>query len=516
MSQPAVLTPAKPVSESELPLPAFALAFLAAAMFALTSRYPGYVHHDTAEIAMWSTLGWPLGLPKHPPFLPWLFRVYSYVVPLNWVSIGVLTAGNIVLGAWAVYQIARLALDERRAALAAFLYGLAPAGTFFALKLNHNGILVSLWPLTILAFLICLKAKTTVRSLVAGHAFGAMAAAGMLAKYYTGVLLASCVLAWIASPQRDRFLRGPGGYAAVLTFALLFAPHALWMWNESGGTTLSYALHATERESWPLLHFVTMTPLYLIPPIAGYLVLRRWIGSPTPGTTSVSALPELAVLSLAPFLLTAAFIATFKLRGATSWSLPDFCVVPVVFASTLAIPSGAALATLKRIAGALLVTVALLGPVVLAVAFELDDPNAVEPRAEVAIRAGRIFEAATGRPIAFVAGDPQSANSAALAIPSRPLVFSNFDLASAPWATPEAIARNGLLIICRPRTGCDELAEAFARNRRRFGIHHIQQRGWRGRSGPLVHFTVIVIPPEGSTLDQAAWDAAVTKAGASP
>ena len=39
----------------------FAWAFIAAAVFALTCRYPGYVHHDTSEIAMWSRLEWPLG-----------------------------------------------------------------------------------------------------------------------------------------------------------------------------------------------------------------------------------------------------------------------------------------------------------------------------------------------------------------------------------------------------------------------------------------------------------------------
>ena len=104
-------------SPSINPALAFVLAFAATAAFALTSRYPGYVHHDTAEIAMWSTLGWPLGLPKHPPLLPWLFRCYSMLVPLNWVTIGLLTAANIVTGAWAVWRIALLMVGEQRASV---------------------------------------------------------------------------------------------------------------------------------------------------------------------------------------------------------------------------------------------------------------------------------------------------------------------------------------------------------------------------------------------------------------
>ena len=317
---------------------AFALAFLAAAIFALTSRYPGYVHHDTAEIAMWSTLGWPLGLAKHPPLLPWLFRAYSYIAPLNWVSIGILTAANIVVGAWAVWRIALLLLDERRAAVAALLYGLAPAGTFFALKLNHNGILVSLWPLIILAFLACLRAETTARSIATGVAFGALAACGMLAKYYTGVLLASCVLAWFVSAQRLPFLMRPGGYVALITFALLIAPHALWMLNQDHGQTLDYALHATENEARPMTHFLAIAPIYLVPPLAGFFVLRRWLGS-VPAGQPGSARPELLVLSIAPFVLTFGLILIFKLHGSSTWSLPDFSVLPVVLAGALAVPS---------------------------------------------------------------------------------------------------------------------------------------------------------------------------------
>ena len=501
MSQPD----ARPTARPALSHSAFALAFLAAAVFALTSRYPGYVHHDTAEIAMWSTLPWPLGLPKHPPLLPWLFRAYSTIVALNWISIGVLAAANIALGAWAVWQIALLVLDERRAALAALLYGLAPAGTFFALKLNHNGILVSLWPLTILAFFACLRAESTARSIATGIAFGALAASGMLAKYYTGVLLASCVLAWLASTERVRFLLRPGGYVAVGTFALLVAPHVLWMLNEGNGKTLEYALHATESEARPISHFLAFTPVYLLPPVAGFLLLRRWLGS-APHQQPAKARPEILVLSIAPFLLTALLITVFKLHGSTTWSLPDFCVVPVLLAAALAVPSDAALARLKRGAAATLAVVALSGPIVLAIAFRLADPNAVEPRFEAALAGARIFTAATGRPVAFVAGDPQSANSAALAIPSHPRVFNAFDAGSTPWATPELIARDGLLVICRPNTGCDQQVDDVVRKRQSFHGVIFKQRHWLGMAGPIQSFTVTIVPPQGAVVDAARID----------
>lgn len=484
------------------PIRVFALVFAAATAFALTSRYPGYVHHDTAEIAMWSTLGWPVGLPKHPPLLPWLFRAYSYVVPLNWVTLGVLTAANITLGAWAVWRIAVMTIGERRAGLALMLYGLAPAGTFFALKLNHNAILVSLWPLTILAFLTCLWAETMRRSVVTGVAFGSVAAVAVLAKYYSGVLLASCVVAALVSPHRNRFLWQPGGYVAVGVFAVLIAPHAFWLWDHSAAT-LGYAFHESEREAHPLAHFLAVAPTYILPSIVTFLLLQRWMG-----VTATGAPPQLAgvrmagahvelwVLALGPYLLTAVFIAVFKLRGATSWSLPDFCMAPVVMAGMLPVPTQAQLSRLTKLTVAGLCAIALAGPAVLLASFKLNDANATEPRVEFARAGERLFKLATGRQPALVAGDPQSANTAALELASHPLAFTNFDRANAPWATLDLIDRAGVLVICRPGYGgCTDAAARLATGRTAFVCRLTMNRTLLGLTGRPYSAEVTVIAP---------------------
>lgn len=505
---------------------AFSGAFLAALIFALTCRYPGYVHHDTAEIAMWSTLGWPLGLPKHPPFLPWLFRAYSNVVPLNWISLDVLTAANIVLGAWAVWRIALLVLDERRASLALMLYGLAPAGTFFALKLNHNAILVALWPLTILAFLSCLRAERMTRSLAWGVAFGVLAAVSMLAKYYSGVLLACCFAASLVSSDRNRFYTMPGGYAAVAAFAALIAPHALWMLDNQGAT-LAYALHETEREAYPLAHFLAVTPTYLLPSLAAFWALQRLERHSSPAgvreqTVNIAFGPvarvpnELKVLAIGPFVLTALFIALFKLRGATSWSLPDFCVVPVLLAALLPAISDDGLARGRRIAGAALVVIALAGPVVLIAAFALRDGNAIEPRAELAAAAGRIYTASTGTGPRIVAGEPKLANTAALDIPSRPRAFTNFNLAFAPWVTLDALAREGLLVLCNTSDmSCRNSSAAVVPDQVRFVCELALQRRWFGLVGRFISAHIVVVPGQGAGFNPVHAAAACTTEGGS-
>lgn len=492
---------------------AFLIGLAAVALFALTSRYPGYVHHDTAEIVMWSTLDWPVGLPKHPPLMPWLFRAVSYVVPLDWVTLSLLTAVNIVLGAWAVHRLALVYLDEARAALALILYAVMPSVTFFALKLNHNAILVSLWPLTVWAFVGCLRAETVRESAWRGVLFGLAAAAAMLAKYYSGVLLACCFLASLASPQRGRFYSQPGGYVAVAVFALVMLPHGLWVVHQ-GGETLTYALHETERDEYPALRFLIGTPLYLVLPIALYVLLggRQSWPSAVGASGERRVPPELIVLSVAPFALTAMLIAAMKLRGATSWALPDFCVAPVVLAAML--PAPASLERIKRAGKAVLAGVAAGGPVVLTIAFLTGDSNAVEPRMEAAGVARAVFLAVTGREPALVGGEPQLINTAAMVLPSHPMGITYFDRTNAPWATRPAMNRDGLLAFCRAssKSPCRPGAEALAGRPAVFSCEFELRRHWLWMTGRALRTAVAVIAP----VDAPAFDKVRAQAACQP
>src|SRR5262245_55498836 len=61
----------------------FLLFFLASIGLALCNVYPGDVHQDTAEIFMWSTLGFKLIYAKHAPLLPWIVGAVNQLVPVN-------------------------------------------------------------------------------------------------------------------------------------------------------------------------------------------------------------------------------------------------------------------------------------------------------------------------------------------------------------------------------------------------------------------------------------------------
>ena len=57
------------------------------------------------------------------------------------------------------------------------------------------------------------------------------------------------------------------------------------------------------------------------------------------------------------------------------------------------------------------------------------------------------FERRTGQPLAIVTGDPRTAALVALAAPSRPSVFFDYDPARSPWVTADDIRKKGAVVI---------------------------------------------------------------------
>jgi 4-amino-4-deoxy-L-arabinose transferase-like glycosyltransferase len=491
---------------------AFGLAWLTVL---LTSRYPGYVHHDTTEAFMWSQVGWPLGFAKHPPLLPWLLRAVSHLVPLDWVGLCVLSAINISVGALAVWRIARAAVGEERALLALCLYGLSPNVTALALKLNHNAILVSLWPLIVWAFLASLARRTAMSGLL----FGVAAAAGALAKYYSLLLLAACFVASLVSAERDRYYRSAAPYVAVAAFAALVAPHIYWIATHEL-QPLQHALRATASLWQPALHFAVLVPLIASPMVLGLLLYLAWSRrreAPARPPAPIALRSELVALAFTPYLLTVLLTIVFRLQGSTSWALPVFGLVPVLLAGLAPAPDEAARHLLRRAALVLLGLIAVSGPIALAIGFRAGAEGTVEPRTEAAWDGAAIWRAALAGEPRIVGGNDRWANAASLALPSHPLGWTGSSPVHAPWVTPGALDRAGALFLCRDANdSCAGAAASLGRDRSILSCWKTYQRRLAWMTGPAFVAELLLIAPRGRPIDRAAGEAACRALGGNP
>ena len=116
-------------------------------------------------------------------------------------------------------------------------------------------------------------------------------------------------------------------------------------------------------------------------------------------------------------------------------------------------------------------------------------------RRDAALAATAFWRETTSAPLRFVAGSLRYDNAAAFYSPERPSVFVNFDYFGNRWATPQKIAAEGLLTICRAEdSAClGETAEFATPQARRKDAVLTQTRFGRTR-GPLA-FVFTAIPP---------------------
>ena len=250
----------------------FLLLFLACTAITLLRVYPGDVHQNTAEIYMWSTLGFKLIYAKHPPLLPWIVGAVNQLVPVNFFVLAALSAFNVTIAAYAVWRISCLTVGEARAMLVVAIYLLSPYTLWHAIKFDHNAILLSTWPFVVWAFLLSLDDPKWWRGLLLGLA----SAIAIYAKYTSALLLIAVAVAALAGPRRAQYFRAPAPYLALATLILLVAPLAWTVLAEDAGQ-MTRLIGAVPIGTIPVCMLVTNL-LRLLPVLAGFALLYWWVG----------------------------------------------------------------------------------------------------------------------------------------------------------------------------------------------------------------------------------------------
>jgi Dolichyl-phosphate-mannose-protein mannosyltransferase len=484
----------------------FGVVFGAALILTLGLRPWGFVHHDTSEVVMWGNSGWAMGFWKHPPLLPWLTRAWSLILPMGALSLSIITALNMTLCAWAVWQISRLSGAHDSHAvnwLTLLLLAVVPYATFMAIKLNHNSILVSLWPLTTLAFLSALDRPTVVR----GVLFGIAAVAAVMAKYYSLLLLAGCLAASIATPARAfRFYRSPAPYVCMVVFMACTAPHILWLVAQPA-SPVGYAFAggvspapSDLRGALAALSFAAQTPLVLAPLALVAALLWRHREA-TGGAQSHAFERELIVLAVVPYALTAVVVTAFNLHGPVAWAMPIFLCLPAVVAARLGRLHPGVLQRLGLILAIALTVAALVGQIGVRIAISRGTDGVSDPRAGLAQTATEMWRAATGRPLAIVGGDPRLTSGVVVFSVDRPQGWPSFNPVHAPWVTPRMVAETGFVGLCRRRDGgCIDAAEQAGRQHAVIRCDLKLRVEYLGASGPAFEAVLFMTLPLGQAV----------------
>ena len=399
---------------------------------------------------------WVIGTFKHPAMPSWLLEI-SRIVTRNvgWPAY-LLSSLCIVATYVFVFLLAREMLDIRRAVASALLLSGVLYFSWVSPEFNHNVLQMPLWAGVIFALW---RARET-GSNGWWALVGALAAAGLYAKFSTAVLLL-VVLAYMLLDAKCREQLGrTGPWVALAVFCVLMTPLVNWL-VDTQFLLLDYAeARATRGRAGSVLLFLWKQ----IASSAGLLLLlalaslhRPWklplkrITRPQPALEiSADADRFIQTFFWGPIALMAfgALFTGVGLKGAWGTSILSLAgIAAIIAAGKLQI----ALALHRITAGAILLLAVIpagyAASVKLSDRFSKSPPRVAWPQDEIARRLQKIWRQRTGMPLRIVAGDLWIGGMVAAKSPDRPSLLIDGDLARSPWLTSAMIEKHGALIV---------------------------------------------------------------------
>ncbi|MGD0562199.1 MAG: glycosyltransferase family 39 protein [Roseiarcus sp.] len=477
-------------------------AFVAvwSAYFAI-SQAPASVHNDMAEAYVWGQ-EFQLGYNQHPPFWAWICGVWFSVFPrAGWAFaiLGSLNAGIGLLGAWRL--IGRFAEGEKRSA-ATLLLLLTPFYTFLAYKYNANSIFLSIWPWTLYFFLRSVDG----RGLLDAVLFGLCMGLALLSKYYALILAATCLIAALQHPLRQRYFASASPYVSAGVAAALCAPHLWWLLS-SGAPPLRYLSRISGRGFDDVAFHAATAFFGALAQNALVFAVVAIVARPRPSEAAATIPAQwtnprfrlLTILATAPLILTVLAGLALRTKVSTNMLIGTFSLMPLL---AIEIAGARRLMRLRAAAAGLAAALSLgalvASPAVaLARAWYSHDADDVQPRKELAAAATSLWREKTGRPLAYVGGTHLYENGVAFYSPDRPHGFVHFDFFRNRWVTPQALAENGLLSVCvKDDADCLAATAALATPQATQTDMTLAHDFW-GHKGKPVSFVVTIIPPRG-------------------
>jgi Dolichyl-phosphate-mannose-protein mannosyltransferase len=469
-------------------------------LYAMIAKASQDVHFDMGEGVAWSR-ELATGNPKHPPASAVIIKLWFAVFPLADWAYYLLGMTVAALGLWIAWMVAARWLDAQKRLAGLALLTLVPFYNFHALKFNANTVLIPLWAATTLFFLRSFETQRMSAAVLAGLA----AAAAVLGKYWSVMLLAGLGVTALMDPRRGPYFRSAAPWITMACGALALGPHAVWLAHHDFWP-VRYAMgeHAAAGILAIVgsdLRFVLGTLGYMAGPTGLALLATRpsWSGVadalwPTDVGRRLAVTAFWTPLWLPPLIALAVGALIVPL-----WVMPAFTLLPVVLLASprISLPHRQTL-HLVAIALAFPLLMLLAAP---AVALFIHLKGLEHHAAHYRLLANAVEQAwrkTSTQPLRLIGSDTNLVNGVVFYLADHPSTYNITDQAETPWVDQARIARQGLAIVCsmqEPR--CLDAAEILAHANLKASRAHIElTRHYLGIAGEPQRYFLIVLPPQ--------------------
>jgi 4-amino-4-deoxy-L-arabinose transferase-like glycosyltransferase len=457
------------------------------------------LHFDIGEMFAWShEVVW--SAPTHPPLGAWLMYLWFSVMPVADWSFYLFAMIVATAALWIAWRLAARYLDPQKRLVGMLLLTFLPFYNFHALKYNASSVLTPFWAVTTWWFLLSFETRRPGWAALAG----AGAAATMLGKYWSIIMLAGLALGALTDPRRAPYFRSAAPWITLTVGAVLLAPHVVYVATH-GFSTVAFAMTAHETTFAVAVGW----SLYFLLGIAGYvavpLVLSALATHPSLAAIKDTLWPKdrkrqfFVVALAAPFVLAALIAVAVRARLDPLWTMSGMTLLPVVLLSS-------PLLSIDRAAAIRLLALAMIFPIVMVAAspaiaivrhrYSLQNNYGTHYRL-LAQAVAKAWRERTDAPLRIVGSFRSVVDGTNPYFPTRPATYAITSPWRTPWVDETRIARDGIAIFCpEPEVACMDVMKNYAAQYGARTESVTLARHYFGTDDTPVTYDIVIIPPK--------------------
>lgn len=434
----------------------------------LPSLLEGSIRLDVGEGAIGGR-EWQLAYLRHPPFTTWLVEVARWAGSFRYVAVyaisQALAIGGLCLMAAAAGRMESEAKTAGPTVALTILLGLAsPALAYIPIQLNHNIGLMLASGLVVFTAWSAFESGNPSRWILFGIAVGL----SLWMKYAIGLLVLPLMLVFFVVPAWRRQIWTPGPWLAVLTAAVIIAPHAVFVLRH-GATTVAFATRSLSSGLGANLvyavEFLLNAALFMLPMafvaalMSGGLkaLSARITGSFSRDMTRADLFRH--AITFGPVLVTALAALFAGVKPRLLWLTPMILSFALWWAHFAAPMAAGAAARRGRLAIAALALLLVVSYVAVRLVSPYANAKPLYPDFDgpaLARLASEHWRANETTPLGYIVSfgqqrGRQAAGSVAFDLPSPPNapihVMEDASLAASPWIDLADLKKRGALVV---------------------------------------------------------------------
>ena len=391
------------------------------------------------------------GYDKNPWLNGWLSAFVMYLNDESAWMIYLLSQVSVIACMWCMYQLAKKILSPLYALVSVMLLECLQYFNFHAIDFNDNTLELGLWGISIYAFYLALRSNKFSYWILTGI----FTALGMMAKYYTIVLIAGMFLFLIFNTKNRQQLKTFPPFAGLLIFTLICLPHIFWLFSHDF-ISIRYVVdrgssivpHWSNHFIYPAKFFWQQLQVFL-PAIIPCIILM--IGKKpllNPQRIKIDSFNKqfLFYVAIMPMLLTLliSFILGTTLRA--GWGMPLLSAWGIILISCIQ-PN----ITRARLTAFVIFIFSLMIAEISGYSYSLMNPSSTSsanfPGREIATALTKEWREKYNTKLEYVGGSRWIGGNIAFYSKDHPAVFIELDKKRAPWINANDLQKKGGILV---------------------------------------------------------------------